>query len=151
MYYSPIAECCLCQRLDGICKLINAVYRNHLISTSSCMTSDKNKIILPNVIGAATGSAFTSTKLFYSTFPNRKYCSSPDDGVYEKEFVTGYEFYRLTTRKDSLLYSTIFVTKKIHAYDIATGNLKYRFAITAGEARGLAFDPRGYLHVTTGS
>ena len=65
--------------------------------------------------------------------------------------MTGYEFYRLTTRKDSLLYSTIFVTKKIHAYDIATGNLKYRFAITAGEARGLAFDPRGYLHVTTGS
>ena len=37
----------------------------------------KNKIILPNVIGAATGCAFTSTKLFYSTFPNRKYCSSP--------------------------------------------------------------------------
>ena len=65
--------------------------------------------------------------------------------------MTGYEFYRLTTRKDSLLYSTIFVTKKIHAYDIATGNLKYRFEVTTGEARGLAFDPRGYLHVTTGS
>ena len=71
------------------------------------------------------------------------------DGVYEKVFATGYKFSFLTTRDDSLLYSSILSTKKVHGYDIATGNLKYGFEITTGTARGLAFDPLGHLHVST--
>ena len=56
---------------------------------------------------------------------------------------------RLTTYNDSLLYSSIYNTKKVHAYDTTTGNLKYHFETTTAIARGLAFDPAGYLHVST--
>ena len=72
------------------------------------------------------------------------------DGKYEKVFASGIPFLRLTTYNDSLLYSSIYLTKKVHAYDTTTGNLKYHFKTTTAIARGLAFDPDGYLHVSTG-
>ena len=87
-------------------------------------------------------------KTNYYTLPaGHQILQFSSDGRYEKVFATGFRFSRLTTR-GNLLYSTI-VGKRIHAYDTDTGNLKYHFETTTANARGLAFDPAGYLHVST--
>ena len=108
----------------------------------------KKKIMLPNRSPAAAGCAFTSTKLFYSFHVGKKIYQFTHDGVYEKVFATGVGFMRLTTYKN-LLYATIYPTKQVRAYNTATGRLVYHFETTTAAARGLAFDPAGYLHVST--
>lgn len=111
----------------------------------------KKKIMMPSRSGQGSGCAFTSTKMFYATYAGRhEILQFTSDGVFEKVFATGLRFLRLTTYNHSLVYAGIFGTRKIRAYDTATGNLLYSFETTSGNARGLAFDPSGILHVSNG-
>ena len=141
----------VCIRADGY--FVAAVLRSNLKFVFMFDTCGwiKKKIMLPSRSGDATGCAFTSTKFYYALYTDRKILQFSIDGKYEKVFATGFQFLRLTTYNDSLLYSSIYSTKKVRAYDTTTGNLKYTFETSTGQARGLAFDPAGYLHVSTWS
>ena len=55
---------------------------------------------------------------------------------------------RITTRGDRL-YTSIEYTCNVRMYEISSGNFLSSFSLTTGNARGLAFDPSGYLHVST--
>ena len=147
---SPMAHA-VCVRADGC--FVAAVHQVQLGSPFIFMFDTcgwiKKRILLPRNTGAGSGCVFTSTKLYYAVSNDMKILQFTSDGEYEKVFATGDNFYRLTTQDNSLLYSTIYPTNEVRAYDIATGNLKYRFKTTTGDARGLAFDPSGYLHVST--
>ena len=109
----------------------------------------KKKIMLPRTTSPATGCAFTSTKMYYALYTGRQILQFTYDGVYEKVFATGHQFLRLTTSNDSLVYASIYPSRQVRVYDTATGNSMYNFETTVGQARGLAFDPSGYLYVTT--
>ena len=139
----------ICVRADG-CFVAAVVLANrpYVYMYDTCGWI-KKKIMLPNRTPAAEACAFTSTKLFYSTYYGKKIYQFTYDGVYEKVFATGVGFSHLTTYKN-LLYASIHPTKQVRAYNTATGRLVYHFETTTAKARGLAFDPAGYLHVSTG-
>ena len=139
----------VCVRADGYFVVAELIANRPFVYMYDTCGWINKKILLPSRTGAGSGCVFTSTKLFYALYASKKILQFTSDGVYEKVFATGYGFLRLTTRDNSLLYSTIYPTKKVRAYDIATGSLKYNFETTTGNARGLAFDPSGYLHVST--
>ena len=138
----------ICVRADG-CFVATVLVANrpYVYMYDTCGWI-KKKIMLPNRTPAATGCAFTSTKLFYSFYIGKKIYQFTYDGVYEKVFATGVGFLRLKTYKN-LLYATIYPSKQVRAYNTATGRLVYHFKTTTGNAHGLAFDPAGYLHVST--
>ena len=138
----------ICVRADGCFVAAVALANRPYVYMYDTCGWIKKKIMLPNRFPATSGCAFTSTKLFYSSYVGKKIYQFTYDGVYEKVFATGVQFLRLTTYKN-LLYATIWPSKQVRAYNTATGRLVYHFETTTGNSRGLAFDPTGYLHVTT--
>ena len=109
----------------------------------------KIKIDLPSTSPPGTGCAFVGGKLFYAR--NGQILQFSSKGIYEKEFATGYHFLRLTALKDSVIYSTVYTSNTVLGYDVATGDLKYRFETVSAYGRGLAFDPSSHLHISTAS
>ena len=115
---------------------------------------DKNGVIMkmikmPKGTTYSVGCAFTDDKLFYANTRGNKILQFSSDGAYEKDFVTGSKFLRITTR-GNLLYSTIEGSKQVRAYDTNTGEVVYSFETSHENARGLAFNPKTsmYLLVT---
>ena len=106
------------------------------------------QINLPARVLYSGGCVFTRNKLFYGDWNGRRILQFTSSGTYQKVFATGQKFLRFTAR-GNLLYTTIWPSKKVLAYNINTGNIAYRFETTTGNSRGLAFDPSGYLHVST--
>ena len=60
----------------------------------------------------------------------------------------GIIFLRLTSQ-GTRLYSSIENTRMVRVYNTTNGNSINHFEITSGNARGVAFDPQGNLHVST--
>ena len=108
----------------------------------------KKRIELPAGTSYSCGCAFTNSKLFYAATRSRKIYQFNINGTFEKVFAIGYNFLRMTTRGQQL-YVSIESTKNVRVYDTANGNLVRQFSTTTANARGLAFDPAGYLHVST--
>ena len=120
--------------------------RTHVYLHDSCGWI-KKRIELPKGTIWSTDCIFSGTKLFYAATRNRKLLQYNEDGTYEKVFATGFNFLRLTTR-GTRLYSTIENTRMVRVYNTTNGNNVNHFETTTGNARGLAFDPQGYLHVS---
>ena len=108
----------------------------------------KKRIELPKGTLWSTDCAFTDSNLFYAATRSRKILQYNINGTYQKDFSTGFNFLRLATRGNDL-YSTIENSKNIRVYDTRNGNILRHFSTTRANARGLAFDPSGYLHVST--
>ena len=106
------------------------------------------QINLPARVLYSAGCVFARNKLFYADYNGRRILQFTSSGTYERVFAAGHKFLRFTAR-GNLLYTTIWPSKKILAYNIITRNIAYRFETTTANARGLAFDPTGYLHVST--
>ena len=109
----------------------------------------KKKVTLPSQTSPATGCAFAGTKMFYALHSGKQILQFTSEGSYERVFATEYQFLRLTAFNDSLLYSTLRDSKMVLGYSIADGDLKFNFETVNADGRGLAFDPDGYLHVST--
>ena len=108
----------------------------------------KKKIALPPGTANGVGCAFTPTNLFYSVTPGNKILQFTNDGGYQNDFAVGFAASRMAT-SGYLLYTSISGTKRIVAFDTINRRVVYSFFTTNGEARGLAFDRNGNLHVTT--
>ena len=138
----------VCVRADGF--FVTASWlpnRKYVFLYDTCGWMVK-QINLPARVLYSGGCVFTRNKLFYGDVDGRRILQFTSSGTYEKVFATGQKFLRFTVRKN-LLYATMIPSKKVLAYNINTGNIAYRFETTTGYARGLAFDPTGYLHVST--
>ena len=138
----------VCVRADGF--FVTTSWLNNrkfvfLYDTCGWMVKQIN---LPARVLLSAGCVFTRNKLFYADFNGKRILQFTSTGTYEKVFATGQKFLRFTAR-GNLLYTTIWPSKKVLAYNINTGNIAYRFETTTGNSRGLAFDPTGYLHVST--
>lgn len=108
----------------------------------------KKKVMLPTGTAYSAGCAFSSTNLFYVDYNRRRILQFSDEGKYQKIFTTGAQFLQLKAR-DDMLYATILNSKEVRVYDVNNGKLMKSFQTTTANARGLAFDPAGYLHVST--
>ena len=108
----------------------------------------KTKITLPHGTSHSAGCVFTDTKLFYADATRSRILQFSASGKYQKIFATGAKFLRLTARNNKL-YSTLVNSKEIRVFDTNNRKLLKRFRTTSANARGLAFDPAGYLHVST--
>ena len=107
----------------------------------------KNRIELPQGTAHSAGCVFSGTKLFYAATVSKKILQYNEEGTFEKVFATGLQFLRLTTR-GTRLYSTINGLKIVRVYNTTNGYNIKNFK-TSSRARGLAFDPQGYLHIST--
>ena len=109
----------------------------------------KKRIELPRGTSYSSDCVFSGSKLFYAATKNQRILQYNEEGTYEKVFATGFSFLRLTSR-GTRLYSSILekYTKMIRVYNTTNGNNVNHFETTSGAARGLAFDPQGYLHVS---
>ena len=108
----------------------------------------KKRINLPRRVLYSAGCVFTRSKLFYADHNGRRILQFTSNGVYQRVSATGHRFLRFTAR-GNLLYTTMHPSKRILAYNIRTRRIQYRLATTSANARGLAFGPGGYLHVST--
>ena len=120
--------------------------RTHVYLHDSCGWI-KKRIELPRGTSYSVGCVFSGSKLFYAATRSRKLLQFNEDGTFEKVFATGFNFLRLTTR-GTRLYSSIEHTRMVRVYNTTNGNNINHFETTTGNARGVAFDPQGYLHVS---
>ena len=74
------------------------------------------------------GCAFTANYLFFSLSPRNQILQFRNDGQYVKVFASGAQFFRMATN-GYLLYTSIFGTNQIRAYDTRFGNLVYVFQL----------------------
>ena len=107
----------------------------------------KKRIELPQGTAHSAGCVFSGSKLFYAATLNQKILQYHEQGTFEKVFATGFQFLRLTTR-GTRLYSTVNGIKMVRVYNTTNGNNIKHFQTTSSSARGLAFDSKGYLHVS---
>lgn len=105
-----------------------------------------HRIELPTGTRHSASCAFVGNKLYYAATLSNKILQYNLRGTFEKEFTTGYRFLRLTGLGNRL-YSSIDGTKQIRVYATYSGDLIRSFDVTSGNARGLAFDSYGYLHI----
>ena len=108
----------------------------------------KKRIELPKGTLWSVDCAFTDSNLFYTATRSKKILQFNVNGTYQKDFSTGFYFRRIATRGNDL-YSSIENSKDIRVYDTRNGNILRRFSTTRANAHAFAFDPNGYLHVST--
>ena len=138
----------VCTRADGYFVTTSWLpNRKFVYLYDTCGWMEK-QINLPARVLYSAGCVFIGNKLFYADYNGKRILQFTSDGVYQKVFATGQKFLRFTAQ-GNLLYTTIWPSKQVLAYDINTSNIEYRFETTTAYARGLAFDPTGYLHVST--
>ena len=108
----------------------------------------KKRMELPAGSSYSVGCVFSGSKLFYAVTLSSKILQYSEEGTFEKVFATGFQFLRLTAR-GTKLYSSLYTSNMVRVYDTTNGNDITQFHTTTAHARGLAFDPQGYLHVST--
>ena len=138
----------VCTRADGYFVTTSWLPNRRFVYLYDTCGWMKKRINLPRRVLYSAGCVFTRSKLFYADFNGRRILQFTSNGVYQRVFATGHRFLRFTAR-GNLLYTTIHPSKRILAYNIRTRRIQYRLATTSANARGLAFGPGGYLHVST--
>ena len=106
----------------------------------------KKRIELPKGTSYSIGCVFSYYKLFYAATRSNQILQFNLRGTFEKVFTTGFRFARLAVQ-GSRLYSSIESQRMIRVYDTRTRDIITHFETITGNARGLAFNPSGNLHV----